>query len=155
MPTPGVKWEETKSWEIAFQFISGRTQTQTVAAGAFGNRMLYSCVFGLCRVLCTSSVEPLSTCLQNEWWLLKTRWYLPSFCLPTHYAETKWLRWDGGDWMSRQAGKGFGAEYLETDCYSEHSPALSGGQQWTGVFFSGTFQEAAFITDALSPYCLN
>ena len=26
--------------------------------------------------------------LQNEWWLLKTQWYLPSFCFPTHYAES-------------------------------------------------------------------
>lgn len=29
-----------------------------------------------------------SSCLQNEWWLLKTQWYLPSFCFPTHYAES-------------------------------------------------------------------
>lgn len=95
-----------------------------------------------------------SSCLQNEWWLLKTVIFT-KFLLPNSLCRIKWFRWDRRDWMPKWTGNGFRAEYLEADCYSEHSPAWSEGQGWAGAFFSGTFQEAAFITEALSPYCLN
>lgn len=88
MPAHSIRYNRTKSQKIAFQFASGRTQMHAVITGASGDQMVYSFFFGLRgRVLWTSSAKPLSTCLQCEWWLLRTWWYLPSFCHPTHYAE--------------------------------------------------------------------
>lgn len=79
---------------------------------------------------------------------------ITKFLLPNPLCRIKWFRWDRRDWMPKWTGNGFRAEYLEANCYSEHSPAWSEGQGWAGPF-SGTFQEAALITEALSPYCLN
>ena len=149
MPAPSIRWDGATT----FQFASGRTRIQAVAAGAFGHQMLYSCIFGLYRVLCTSS----------ELFKLSAKWMMitqdtvifTKFLLPNSLCRIKWFRWDRRDWMPKWTGNGFRAEYLEADCYSEHSPAWSEGQGWAGAFFSGTFQEAAFITEALSPYCLN
>lgn len=62
MPAPSIRWDGATT----FQFALGRTRIQGVEAGASGHQMLYSCIFGLCRVLCTNSELFDSFCKMND-----------------------------------------------------------------------------------------
>lgn len=142
-------WCQVK-WEIAFHFASGRTQAQAMVAGAFGNQMLYPCIFGLCGVLWTSFVEPFSPCLQSGWCLLKAQWYLPSFCLKTNGSDEM----EGKGCQERQE-KTSEQNIWKLIVIQITAQPCQEARDEQGTFFSGTFQEAAFITNApLTPYCL-
>lgn len=150
---------EPQSQGIAFQFAAGRTHSQAAAAGTFSNQMLYSCIFGVLWLescwLASLSPQALVCKADNDYPRPSDIYlaFASQLTRQNRMTQIELKRPEAKPSRKRLQSRIFRDRLLFR---LQPQPPLTKGWGWTAVlFFPGTFQEAAFITDALFPYCLN